>query len=155
MDISDDQVSDQQVEKLRGIWFADDKSELRERIVSRKFPTKIYRSTRAELEQNIEAIYKQSAKGCLELQDKVGNYVADRINIYLEKEEEIQAILQEVPTSEDIYDMLQLVGLDVDVLYKLYGKEKIKDAIRYAKDLKDRYTVLWLNYDLFGDEENV
>ena len=24
-------------------------------------------------------------------------------------------------------------------------------ALRYAKDLKDRYTVLWLNYDLLGD----
>jgi hypothetical protein len=31
---------------------------------------------------------------------------------------------------------------------ELYGEEKIKDAIKYAKDLKDRYTVLWLNYDL-------
>jgi hypothetical protein len=42
------------------------------------------------------------------------------------------------------------VGLDVNEFYALYGKEKIKDAILYAKDLKDRYTVLWLNYDLFG-----
>ena len=32
------------------------------------------------------------------------------------------------------------------------GKKKINDAVAYAKDLKDRYTVLWLNYDLFGDE---
>ena len=26
-----------------------------------------------------------------------------------------------------------------------YTEDKIADAIRYAKDLKDRYTVLWLN----------
>ena len=26
----------------------------------------------------------------------------------------------------------------------LYGEAKIKDAVHYAKDLKDRYTVLWL-----------
>ena len=86
------------------------------------------------------------------MQDKVGNYSADRINTYLEKEEEIKAILEEVPASEDIYDMLQLVELDVKEFYALYGKEKIKDAILYSKDLKDRYTVLWLNYDLFGNE---
>jgi glycerol-1-phosphate dehydrogenase [NAD(P)+] len=127
-------------------------TELREKIVSEKFPLKIYRSTREELEGKIEEIYKQSAKGCLDLQDKVGNYSADRIKTYLEKEEEIKAILEEVPASEDIYDMLDLVGLDVDEFYALYGKEKIKDAITYSKDLKDRYTVLWLNYDLFGDK---
>ena len=31
-----------------------------------------------------------------------------------------------------------------------YDAQKIKDSIAYAKDLKDRYTVLWLYYDLFG-----
>ena len=127
-------------------------TELREKIVSKKFPSKMYRSTREELENKIEAIYKQSAKGCLELQDKVGNYTADRIDTYLKKEEEIKAILEEVPASEDIYDMLDLVGLDVNEFYELYGKEKITDAVLYSKDLKDRYTVLWLNYDLFGNE---
>ena len=32
-----------------------------------------------------------------------------------------------------------------------YGKEKIADALLYAKDLKDRYTILWLNYFYFED----
>ena len=32
--------------------------------------------------------------------------------------------------------------------------EKIKKAITYAKDLKDRYTVLWVYYDMLGGEEN-
>lgn len=48
-----------------------------------KFPQKIFRETRAELKQNIKAVYKQAAEGCLELQDKVGNYdnkdVADAV----------------------------------------------------------------------------
>ena len=88
------------------------------------------------------------------MQDKVGNYFADRIKTYLEKEEEIKAILQEVPASEDIYNMLDLVKLDTKEFYSLYGKKKINDAVAFAKDLKDRYTVLWLNYDLFGLEEN-
>ena len=127
-------------------------TKVREKILSKKFPTKIYRSTRAELENSIESIYKQSANGCLELQDKVGNYSADRINIYLEKEEEIKTILNEVPSSEKIYEMLCLVGLDINEFYSLYGNKKINDAVLFAKDLKDRYTVLWLNYDLFGNE---
>ena len=48
--------------------------------------------------------------------------------------------------------MLSVVSLDVEDFYKLYDKQKIKDAILYAKDLKDRYTVLWLYYDLFGNK---
>lgn len=75
--------------------------------------------------------------------------------VYLEKETEIRKILEEMPASKDISDMLSLVGLDINKFYTLYGKEKINNAILYAKDLKDRYTVLWLNYDLFGDNRNV
>ena len=30
----------------------------------------------------------------------------------------------------------------------MYGKEKIETALCFAKDLKDRYTVLWMYYDL-------
>jgi hypothetical protein len=44
--------------------------------------------------------------------------------------------------------MLEKVKMDISEFYSLYGEGKIKDAIKYAKDLKDRYTVLWLNYDL-------
>lgn len=128
-------------------------TELREKILSRKFPEKIFRETRGELEQNLKTVYKQVAEGCLELQDKVGNYANNRIDIYLEKESEIRAILEEMPASEDIYDMLDLVGLDVEEFYSLYGKEKIEKAILYAKDLKDRYTVLWINYDFYGEEK--
>ena len=37
--------------------------------------------------------------------------------------------------------------------HKLYSDKKIDDAIWYAKELKDRYTVLWLYYDLFGGKQ--
>lgn len=51
--------------------------------------------------------------------------------------------------------MLSVVGLDMREFYTLYGKEKLLGAILYAKELKDRYTVLWLYYDYFGAEEGV
>lgn len=128
---------------------------IREKILADKFPSKIFRDTREIYESKIKSVYKQVADGCIELQDKVGNYANDRINVYLEKETEIRKILEEMPASEDISDMLSLVGLDVKEFYSLYGKEKIEKAILYAKDLKDRYTVLWINYDFYGDEKNV
>jgi len=48
--------------------------------------------------------------------------------------------------------MLSLVKLDINEFYTLYGNQKINDAIIYAKDLKDRYTVIWLNYDFFDQD---
>ncbi len=130
-------------------------AEIREKILANEFPNKIFRSTRKEYEQNIKAVYKQVADGCIELQDKVGNYANNRINVYLEKEAEIRKILNEMPTAEEIKDMLKLVDLDVNEFYTLYGNEKINKAITYAKDLKDRYTVLWVNYDFWGGDSDV
>ena len=60
-----------------------------------------------------------------------------------------------MPSADEIKQMLSLVGLDMQEFYALYGQEKIQNAIFYAKDLKDRYTVLWLNYDLFQDDKNI
>ena len=37
-------------------------------------------------------------------------------------------------------------SLIFNVFINMYGKEKIADAVLYGKDLKDRYTVLWLYY---------
>ena len=130
-------------------------TEIREKILANKFPSKIFRDTREVYESKIKSVYKQVTDGCIELQDKVGNYANNRINVYLEKEKEIRGILEEMPSSEDIYDMLSLVKLDMNDFYSMYGKERIEKAVSYAKDLKDRYTVLWINYDFYGDEKNV
>ena len=40
------------------------------------------------------------------------------------------------------------IGLDINECKAFYGKEILSDALRYAKDLKDRYTVLWIAYAL-------
>ncbi len=130
-------------------------AQIREKILANKFPSKIFREEKEIYESKIKSVYRQVADGCIELQDKVGNYANDRINIYLEKEKEIREILEEMPASEDIYDMLSLVKLDMNEFYSLYGKERIEKAVNYAKDLKDRYTVLWINYDFYGDEKNL
>ena len=123
---------------------------VRKKLLSKPFPRKISRCSQAELESTIKSIYKASAEGCLALQKKVGNYAADRSAVYLEKEAQIRAILSEMPAPEEIEKMLSLVGMDMQEFYDMYGKEKIETAVLYAKDLKDRYTVLWMNYDYFG-----
>ena len=98
-------------------------------------------------------VYKSVADGCMQLQKKLGTYSACRTDIYLAKEEEIKAVLRDAPTSHEILDILGDIGLDINEFYSMYSESKLSDAIRYAKDLKDRYTVLWMYYDMFGTKE--
>ncbi len=125
-------------------------AQMREKLLANKFPVKIYRPTTEEYRAKMEAIYQEVAPGCIELQEKVGDYAKDRMSLYLEKEQEIRKILAQMPTAEEIKKMLSLVELDMQDFYALYDQKKIEDAILYAKDLKDRYTVLWLNYDFLA-----
>ena len=83
------------------------------------------------------------------LQNKMGWYSVDRIRIYKEKWDEIRNILKSAPASEKMLELCEMVGLYYNNYKDLYGEKKISDALLYAKDLKDRYTVLWMYYDLF------
>ncbi|MBO5312425.1 MAG: sn-glycerol-1-phosphate dehydrogenase [Clostridia bacterium] len=123
-------------------------AKIREKLKSINFPGNQYAPEREEYERKIKSIYGKVGQGCIDLQDKVGSYKKDRVSIYKAKEVEIKKILDEMPSSEEIEEMLSMVELDMNSFYEMYGEEKINNAILYAKDLKDRYTVLWMNYDM-------
>ena len=125
-------------------------AQIRERILKTDFPDVQYRETREEYEAKMEDIYRQVGSGCIKLQDKVGNYAKNRIELYKSKEQEIRQILAEMPSADEIKKMLELAKLDIATFHNLYSGQKINNTVKYAKDLKDRYTVLWINYDLFG-----
>ena len=64
------------------------------------------------------------------------------------RQAEIKDLFREMPSSCEIEKMLKRCELDISEFYGIYGEEKINLAKQYAKDLKDRYSVLWLAYDL-------
>lgn len=128
-------------------------AKLREEILKSEFPEKSFRLSHDEYKERIKNIYSDVADGCIKLQQDAGLYEQDRTAVYKEKEKEIRDILGEMPKAEEIEQMLSKVGIDMKDFYKMYGKEKIQDAILYAKDLKNRYTVLWLYYDMFGENK--
>ena len=103
----------------------------------------------AAWEENIKRVYK-SKKGTvtsdeiLALQRRLGWIYDKKIVIYKEKWQKIREILVNSPTPDEVRDMLSSVGLSIEEFEKMYSAEKIADAKRYAKDLKDRYTVLWM-----------
>ncbi len=102
-----------------------------------------------EWEKHIRAIYTDAAEGIIELQNKLGWYHKDYISVYKAKFDEIKAVLAEVPAAAEIEKMLAKVELYMPEFEKEYGENKIKEATFIAKDLKNRYTVLWLYYTLF------
>ena len=92
-------------------------------------------------------IYSYTNPEIIELQKKLGWIFEDKYETYKDKWEDIVKTLSEAPSEEEVLCMLTSVGLPLDDFYKTYSEEKLADAVRYAKDLKDRYTVLWLlNY---------
>ncbi|MBO5262136.1 MAG: sn-glycerol-1-phosphate dehydrogenase [Clostridia bacterium] len=121
---------------------------LRENLLNADFSNNRYTQDYNEYESEMKRIYGCVADECIKLQNKVGNYKKDRGSVYFSKEKEIKEALSKMPKAKEIKDMLDLVELDLNDFYSLYGKEKIEAAVKYAKDLKDRYTVLWLNYDI-------
>lgn len=125
-------------------------AKIREKLLNSEFPEKQYQKDEEQYKSDMKAIYKEVSDGCIALQKKIGNYEKDRVTIYRQKEKEIRAILAEMPKAEEIEKMLSAVRLDISEFYGIYSEERINNSIVYAKDLKDRYTVLWMNYDFFG-----
>jgi len=121
---------------------------MREKIASAEPHEFIF--DREAWEQNIKNIYLSSADEVIKLQDKMGWYTdADR-NAVFDNLEGIRAILREAPTEKEMLALIEKIGLDYGEFLELYGKEKIDNSLLFSKDLKDRYSVLWLNYKYFG-----
>lgn len=122
--------------------------QLREELLQMEEPICRGGHDKAQWEKKIREIYTQAADGVIALQEKMGWYDEDRLPVYTAKWAEIKSVLAEVPSGETLKDYIASVGLDITEFETLYSKEKIENALYYAKDLKDRYSVLWLYYDL-------
>lgn len=127
---------------------------LREKLLKYKTcPTRgtgSYKFDREAWEKDIRAVYTDAADGVIALQDKLGWYETDRLPVYQSRWDKIRDVLSEAPSSEEMLRYIQSAGLDFTEFEKMYGRQKIENALRYGKDLKDRYTVLWMYRDLMS-----
>ncbi len=99
---------------------------------------------RAAWEAAIRRIYSTSADGIIALQNKLGWYERDDEAAVMTKWDALCDILREAPTEQKMRTLVERIGLDYSEFEALYGEEKLNTAVQYAKDLKDRYSVLWL-----------
>ena len=126
-------------------------AQIREKLLEISYPDTQFVPNRQEYEKDINEAYGVVGAGCIALQDKLGTYKKDRGSVYNSRQNEIKSILSKMPSAKEIKEMLDMVELDLEEFYNLYGQDKINTAIKYAKDLKDRYTVLWMYYDILGE----
>ena len=104
-------------------------------------------------EQRLSAwnrIYTSAADDVAALQRDAKSYETDLKPTYIDQWEEIKVILSKCPSTDDCKRMIEAVGLHLSECEELYGDQKIRDAMLYGKDLKNRYSVLWLYYALFS-----
>lgn len=121
---------------------------LREEIRSFAVPT-FFSVPDKVREECYEKIYGAIAPEVSELQKSAGRYANPVNDVYREKWDEVVAILSECPTAAEIREMLTDCGFDLSLFVPMYGAKKIQNGIWFAKDLKDRYSVLWLYYNMF------
>ena len=121
---------------------------IREELLKLDAPTLGDKLTDDEYAEKIKAIYSEAADGVIALQRKLGWYNIDKMPVYREKWEEIKKVLAEVPSSDRLIEYLKSIDLDINEFKNQYGEEKINNALFFAKDLKDRYSVLWLYFAL-------
>ena len=110
--------------------------------------------------EDIQNIYGLLAPEVIALQQKVGFYRTNCLDVIHAHWEEIRGILAEAPLPEEMLSLLQGAGYDIRNFLSFYGEERIRHAIRWAKDLKDRYTLLWLLencglLEAFADQMNL
>lgn len=122
-------------------------AKLREQILSAEPERRVF--DEAAWKQEVNRIYSSSADEVIALQKKMGWYWEDNSKKVLPKWDAIRKVLEEAPTQVQMRQMVEAVGMDYQEFLDFYGLEKIYDGLLYAKDLKDRYTVLWLYYEFF------
>ncbi len=123
-------------------------AQLRERLLACKPPFTNAIPSPEERNAEVRRIYTSAADGIIALQEKVGFYKDLDLSLFADKWNAITGILSEAPDYSTMVGYVKSIGLDMNEFEKFYGKKTITDAILYAKDLKDRYTVLWLSYAL-------
>ena len=100
---------------------------------------------REAYEAAIRRAYTTIADSVMAQQERLGWYHEDETDEFiLTHTDGIRAILSEAPNEAEAQAMVEAVGLSMTELYATYGEAHIEEAIRWAKDLKDRYSVLWV-----------
>ena len=97
--------------------------------------------------KEIKRCFGDTAAEIEELQKKNKTFDIDRSTYIRNHWKEIKEILNQTPGVDFIRNKLRDAGYDINTFIDTYGMSKIRDAVRYATDIKTRYTLLQLLRD--------
>ena len=102
--------------------------------------------------EEIETAYGPAAPGVLKLEQSIGKNkneeVTRRRAAYLQHLDKIQALIDELPKAETIIDILKSMDAPYYPEQIKVTKDVFKRSIYYAKDLRNRFGLLQLLFDL-------
>ena len=129
-------------------------TELREKVLKVEKPELIAVSKNTR-EKFYKEIFHDFYTEVVEIQTKAKRYDNPVFDKYKENWDKVKEILLECPTSEEIKTMLTDAGIDLSKFRELYDEQRIENGMWFAKDIKDRYSILWLYFDLFFAKEKL
>lgn len=101
----------------------------------------------------------KSAEAMIEIEAKEQKYDVERhkkrLEIIIEKWDEIRAIISKLPTANEVVEMLQSIGAPTSFEEIGFTKKEEQNAIRMSKDIRDKYVGSRLLWDLGLLEEIV
>ncbi len=107
-----------------------------------------FNAYKAYLSENLGA----GADSMIANEAKEGKYDPDkhakRLDVILDKYDEIIAIINAMPTYDEVYATLSAAGFPLTAEELGFSKKEIHDAFLMAKDIRDKYVVSRLLWDL-------
>lgn len=108
-------------------------------------------------EREMSRCYREGAEGIIELEKKAGKNAPEgllkRLGVIEEKWEEIKALAAQAPEAGEISHVLETMGGARRPAHVGIPREYVRDSIRYGKELRDRYTILQLMWDIGALDE--
>ena len=110
------------------------------------------RPSMEEWEKEMRRCYRSGAEGIIALEKNAKKNdpegLLERLTVIEERWDEIRTLAKEAPKAARIYHVLEDMGAakvpaDVGI-----AREYVYDSVRYGKELRDRYTVLQLMWDI-------
>ena len=95
-----------------------------------------------------DAVYGRISESVSRLQEQAGlDDPSSRLPVIRARWDKVLAVLRTALPSERILEALDQLGLSFGAFVRFYGKERLREAIVSARDLKNRYTLLNLLAD--------
>lgn len=121
---------------------------LRKRLLEEDTPSFTSSFNRSAWQKGLYRIFgSEMTQDIISLQEKAKTYTTDRSELIRYHWPEIKSALEQTPGVDFIIKKLEEADFHLGEFVEMYGMATIKDAVRYATDLKTRYTLLELLSD--------